>query len=96
MVIDRRRRWGNGGKAGAVLAEAFPSSCGNHQEKVAEGILVSIFHRATVSTAHAAHAGVASDEVKSLQNGPAVGRPESRSSFIDDFRGKKCLPTVLF
>ena len=37
---DRRRRaCGNCGKAGAVLATAFPSSCGNHQENIAAGFL---------------------------------------------------------
>lgn len=31
-------------KAGAVFAEAFPSSCGNHQEEDAEGDLID-FHQ---------------------------------------------------
>ena len=32
-------------KAGAVFAEAFPSSCGNHQEEDAEGDLVDFHQR---------------------------------------------------
>ena len=35
----RRRACGNCGKAGAILAEAFPSSGGNHQEEIAKGFL---------------------------------------------------------
>src|SRR5579885_2523060 len=40
VLVGDRRRCGNGGKAGAFGAPAFPSSCGNHPEKVAEGHLV--------------------------------------------------------
>jgi hypothetical protein len=35
----RRRRCGNGGKAGAVLRRLLQTACGNHRKEVAEGHL---------------------------------------------------------
>jgi hypothetical protein len=86
---SHRRRCGNGGKAGAVFAEAFPNSLWKSSRRSCRRPPLPISTAVAVSTTRAVSLRNESLEEKV---GHAQYRPEERSPFIDDFKGKSFSP----